>query len=122
MNMNDGRPVSGVPAELFHVGESVAGPVSTDPNGEALFVNNKDMAEDNKAPDAILVGPSGNEYLQSISLPEFPSGRLPYDLSKEEESKLLGFIVTDRKVYRPGEEVKLRGFCAGVVCYFMVAR
>ncbi len=109
-SMNDGQPVSGVQAELLHVGESAAGPVTTDLNGEAVFASNKEKREDEKAPDAILLGSPGNEYLQTISLPEFPSGELPFESSKEEESKLLGAIVTDRNVYRPGEEVKLRGF------------
>ena len=109
-SMNNGKPVSGVPAELLHVGESVTGPLITDRNGEAVFASSNNMAEDRNTPDAILVGPPGNECLQSISLPKFPSGELPDELSKEEELKLLGVIVTDRKVYRPGEEVKLRGF------------
>jgi uncharacterized protein YfaS (alpha-2-macroglobulin family) len=109
MSMNNGKPVSGVPAELLRLGESVAGPVTTDVNGEAVFASS-DVTSDGKEPDTILVGPPGHEYLEVISLPEFPSGRLPYDASENEKSNLMGAIVSDRNVYRPGEEVRLRGF------------
>lgn len=103
-SMSDGRPVPGVPIQVF-TRDGIALPASTtDAHGEARFDRATVVAQGE--PALILAGKPGQQCVQFPGQPTFPGGSVAYE---DEAATERGIIVTDRNLYRPGETVRFKG-------------
>ncbi len=98
--LTNGAPVSGATVELYPLGLTA----TTDPGGLASF----DLPDDAKGNGAMVIARQGSD---SVFVPESLWRRSHTSWSRTKSSELLrAFVFDDRHIYRPGEDVKIKGW------------